>query len=182
VEAVKASAGVGGIMNNDIILDVDVLDYLPAKTILKFVEHSQMITKALAGFKRTIAEQKELFRALEELDIDLQFIPDGDYMALLFTGDGERLSNVWKALRRNGYKTTQHPKKGDTTFYAFWYREGYSNLFMNFSSSLCKRVQVGTRMVEQPIYETQCGELPELETDTPPPPAVVVTEANDIPF
>jgi hypothetical protein len=35
---------------------------------------------------------------------------------------------------------------------------------MSFSSTACRRVQVGVQMVEQPIYEVQCGELPELPT------------------
>lgn len=167
-------------MNTELILDVDTLEYLPARTILKLVEHSQKVSKALKEFKRTVNEMSPLFRSLEEMDIDLQFNPDGGYIALCFTGDGERLAAVWKELRRNDYKNDCRPKKGDTTFCAFWYREGYANLFMNFSSSMCKRVQVGTKMVETPIYETQCGELPELEVE---PKSSAVVEINDsIPF
>lgn len=172
-------------MNIEVIdVEVEVLDYLPAKTMLKLVEHSQKVSKSLKDFKRTVKELGTLFRSLEELDIDLQFNPDGEYIALMFTGDGERLKRVWGELRRNGYKTTSHPAKGDTTFYAFWEREGYARLFMNFSSSMCKRVQVGTKMVEQPIYETQCGELPELDVEAPATNLTVVEGGfdDDIPF
>lgn len=170
-------------MNTELILDVDTLEYLPGKTILKLVEHSQKVSKALKEFKITLSGVSPLFRTFEEMDIDLQFIPNGGYIAFSFTGDGERLAAVWKELRRNGYKNDCRPKKGDTTFYAFWHREGYANLFMNFSSSLCKRVQVGTKMVEQPIYETQCGELPELEVDSNSTSAVAAADSDsDIPF
>jgi hypothetical protein len=170
-------------VSTDLIIDVNTLDYLPAKTILKLVEHSQKISKALKEFKRTVNDVGPLFRALEEMDIDLQFNPNDDYISLTFTGDGTRLTAVWKELRRNGYKTIDHPKKGDTTFYAFWRREGYATLFMNFSSSMCRHVRVGTKMVETPIYETQCGELPELDVDTPKANLTLVEGgADDIPF
>jgi hypothetical protein len=170
-------------VSTELIIDVDTLEYLPAKTILKLVEHSQKVSKALKEFKQTVNEVRTLFRTLEEMDIDLQFNPDGGYIVLCFTGDGERLAAVWKELRRNGYKNDCRPKKGDTTFYAFWERVGYARLFMSFSSSMCRRVQVGTKMVETPIYETQCGELPELDTDAPKPNLTVVEgDANDIPF
>ena len=49
--------------------------------------------------------------------------------------------------------------------------------------TLCRRVQVGTKMVEQPIYETQCGELPELDADAPKANLAVVEGGfDDIPF
>lgn len=167
-------------MNTEVIdVEVEVLEFLPAKTMLKLVEHSQKVTKALKEFKVTLNQVGTLFRSLEELDIDLQFNPDGGYIAFCFTGDGARLAAVWKELRRHGYKSDSHPQKGDTTVYAFWRREGYATLFMNFSSSMCKRVQVGTKTVEQPIYETQCGELPELEGETA---ATNLTVVDDIPF
>lgn len=31
---------------------------------------------------------------------------------------------------------------------------------------MSRRVQVGTKMVEQPVWETQCGDLPELPAQT----------------
>jgi hypothetical protein len=171
-------------VSTELVIDIDELEYLPAKTILKLVEHSQKVTKALKEFKQTVSSVGPLFRSFEEMDIDLQFNPDGGYIAFCFTGDGERLAAVWKELRRNGYKSDCRPKKGDTTFYAFWEREGYARLFMNFSSSMCRRVQVGTKMVEQPIYETQCGDLPELETDAPKPNLTVIEGGfdDDVPF
>lgn len=160
------------------ILDAEQLEYTPAKTLLRLVETYQSAQKYFKQFTQTVNALPELFRAFEELDLDVRFPLDNDYLTLSFTGDGPKLAAVWKLLRRHGYNTTDRPKKGDTTFYSFWSREGHAKVFMNFSSSLCRRVQVGTKLVEQPIYETQCGELPEIE----PPANAVVEVDDDLPF
>lgn len=160
-------------------IEPEALDYLPAKTLLRLIERQQKAAKNSKEFKAVIAAFPELFRALEDLDIEPGFNLDGDYIHLAFAGDGPKLAVVWKLLRHHGFKNSCHPKKGDTTFYAFWEQEGYAKFFMNFTSSVCRRVQVGTQMVETPIYETHCGELaPELEA---PSRAVVATD-NDLPF
>lgn len=161
------------------IIEAETLEYLPAKTLLRLIEKQQKAAKRFKEFKSVVGAFPELFRGFEDLDIDPGFDLDGEYINLSFTGDGPRLAVVWKLLRRHGFKNSCHPKKGDTTFYAFWEQEGYAKFFMSFTSSVCRRVQVGTKMVETPIYETQCGELsPELEA-----PANAVVETDDeIPF
>lgn len=162
------------------IIEAETLEYLPAKTLLRLIERQQKAAKNFKAFKAAIGAFPDLFRALEDMDIEPGFGLDDDYIGLSFAGDGPKLAAVWKLLRQHGYKNSCHPKKGDTTFYAFWEQEGHAKLFMNFTSSVCRRVQVGTKMVETPIYETQCGELaPELEAPTN---AVVEVDDNDIPF
>lgn len=164
------------------VVEPEQLEYLPAKTLLRLVERSQTMTKNLKSFKQTVSAQPELFRRFEELDLDVGFNLENSYIGLSFTGDGEKLAVVWRALRTHGYNTASRPAKGDTTFNAFWRCEGLADLFMMFSSSMCRRVKVGTKMVEQPIYETQCGELPEIDKEDS---AVVVAsevDADDIPF
>lgn len=170
-------------MSTELVIDIDVLEYLPAKTMLKLVEQSQKVKKYSALFQTTVKQQPALFRRLEELDIDLEFsFREGD-INLSFTGDGARLGEVWAELRRSGYAPNCRPKKGDATFYTHWLKEGMATFWMSFSSSVCRRVQVGTQMVEQPIYETQCGKLPELDLETPKPTLTVIEGgADDIPF
>jgi hypothetical protein len=161
-------------------IEPEALEYLPAKTLLRLIERQQKAAKNSKDFKAAIGAFPELFRGLEDMDIEPGFGLDDNYISLSFAGDGPKLAAVWKLLRQHGYKSSCHPKKGDTTFYAFWEREGYAKFFMNFTSSVCRRVQVGTRMVEQPIYETHCGELaPELQA---PANSVVEVDDNDIPF
>lgn len=162
------------------IIEPETLEYLPAQTLLRLSTKAQKAGKHYKAFKKTVVALPELFRGFEQLDIDPGFDLDNEYITLQFTGDGEKLKQVWGLLRRNGYKTDHHPKRGDTQVYAFWDREGQAQIFMYFTSTLCKRVQVGTEMKEVPIYETQCGELPEIESEDTP--VAVVASPDDIPF
>lgn len=162
------------------IIEPDTLEYLPAKTILRLIDQSQKAKKWNDLFKVTVKSFPALFRRLEELDIEPSFsLADGD-INLTFTGDGSRLSEVWKALREAGYKPDNRPKKGDSTFYTHWRLEDCAIIWLNFSSSVCRRVKVGTKMVEQDVFEVQCGELPEIEGDDKV--VVVSGDADELPF
>jgi hypothetical protein len=162
------------------IIEPETLEYLPAKTLLRLVEQSQKTAKNAKAFRLAVSTFPDLFRTFEELDLTVAFNLDNEYMNLSFAGDGEKLKTVWGHMRRAGFNTRQRPAKGDTTFNAFWSQEGYADIFMMFSSTMCRRVKIGTKMVEQVIYETQCGELPEIEA--PSTEVAVVEYANDIPF
>lgn len=163
---------------NAVAIDVDMLDTMPAKSMLQLVERTQAAKKYAAMFHQTLTTHTGLFRRLEELDIDIRFdLRDGD-IAVSFTGDGERLKEVWAEFRRNGFEPSSRPEKGATGHLCFWSKPDFAKFFMSFSSSMCRRVQVGTKMVEQPVYETVCGELPEIEA---PEQSLAVVD-SDIPF
>lgn len=168
-------------MNAQVSVDVDYIEQIPAKTQLKLIQSAQQAQKNLKLFKETVAKRPGLFRRLEELDIDVGFSPDNSWINVSFTGDGERLGKVWGEFRKSGWNTVSRPEKGKTEFYAFWHQDGLADLFMNFTSSVCRRVKVGTKTVEQDVFETVCGELPELEA----PKTEVIpadTFADDVPF
>lgn len=167
------------------VIEPESLEYVPAKTLLRVVEATQNAKKWTALFQSTVNSHLGLFRWLEEQDLDVRFsLSDGD-MNLSFTGDGPRLGKVWGELRRAGWAPNTHPKKGESNFYTHWTKAGCATLWMNFTSSVCRRVQVGTQMVEQPIYEVQCGEMPEMIEEGSTPPTLTVIEGDrddDIPF
>jgi hypothetical protein len=163
---------------NDLnIIEPETLEYLPAATLLRLSTKAQKASKHYQAFKNTVIALPELFRGFEQMDVEPSFDLDNEYIMLQFAGDGAKLKQVWGLLRRNGYNTTLRPQKGETQFLAFWERKDQAQIFMYFTSTLCKRVQVGTEMKEVPIYETQCGDLPEIEADST---EVVVVE--DMPF
>lgn len=171
-------------MNRQIsVIEPETLEYLPAKTILRLTEQSQNVNKYNIAFANTVKRCPVLFRRLEELDIDVKFsLREGD-IDLSFTGDGARLGEVWSALRHAGYLPDNRPTKGEAVFCTHWRQEGFAILWMNFSSSVCRRVKVGTKMVEQDVYEVQCGELPELDADASKQNLTVVDGSfDDIPF
>ena len=77
-----------------------------------------------------------------------------------FAGDAHKLASVVRILRTSGFDTqSARPKEGDTTWYARYVHPEVSvNVWLYFTSSVCKRVKVGTKLVEQDVYETQCGD------------------------
>lgn len=151
----------------DLSVEVNYLETLPVKTVLRLVDMQNSCKKNAEAFGKLIADHKPLFLWLEQHDLDVGFDIRYGSMDLYFSGDGRRLGSVWGELRRSGFECGSRPKKGDTSFTGFFRKEGFPHIYLSFSSTLCKRVQVGTQLVEQPIYETQCagddlGELPNL--------------------
>lgn len=73
------------------------------------------------------------------------------------TGDKRKFLNLVRLHRQFGFKPTM-PSKGATT--AYW-RVAHEDIsfYVTFSSTVCRQVQVGTKLVEQPVYETQCDDF-----------------------
>lgn len=102
------------------------------------------------------------------------------------TGDKTTLEKAFRILRGASLTfNTDRPKKGDSEWCAFFrHPESETRLFFQFTSSVCKRVKVGTKMVEQDVFETQCGDI---VSDEPPTLTIVPTTAlpavdDEIPF
>lgn len=137
-------------------------------TDLGFIER-QLIKEALA-----VAERRETWQmhkcelapvvnALRKLGADVSL---SDSLDVRLVGDAKVLAAAVRILRTSGFGTgAKRPAKGDTTWTAFFKREGLAlAVYFSFSSSVCRRVQVGTTMVEQPVFETVCDSI-ELPAD-----------------
>lgn len=86
------------------------------------------------------------------------------------SGDYEMLLRSMRILRSYGLNAEKRPAEGEAIYYASWeskFNEDdfdlvvpteYLNarIFLNFSSTQCERVKVGTRLEEVPVYETRC--------------------------
>jgi hypothetical protein len=170
---------------SDVSVDVDMMAELPAASMLAFIARKQKTDQFFRETAVMLRDAAPFFRFLEQKGIEIRFDPDYCYVAFNFTGTGGAFAEMWAELRRNGFTPTRRPEKGDVEFSAYWDHPGYARIFMSFASTVCKRVQVGTKMVEQAIYETQCGDpLPEISEETPapalPPPSEPVD--SDIAF
>jgi hypothetical protein len=102
------------------------------------------------------------------------------------TGDKQKLTQAFRIFRTAGMEFSgDRPKKGDSSWSAVFKHQSQTvYVFFQFTSSVCRRVKVGTKTVEQDIYETQCGDL---STDEPAPlltivPPVAALEADEVPF
>ncbi len=79
-------------------------------------------------------------------------------------GDHHVFNGMFGALRKLGYNCESKPKdKIMASWCCWWHQEGCSSyrdpdpkLWVSFNSTKCRRVQIGTKMVEQIIYETVC--------------------------
>lgn len=161
---------------NAVTIDVDMLASLPTKTLLSLLEKRKVVKRFFDQSMRALQQHTSLFLTLEEMNIDVGFDPDYQLISVRFTGDGSKLGKVWGELRRHGWNCDARPKKGDTEFHGWFSQEGEVKISVSFTSSLCRRVQVGTKTVEQPIYETICGDVLH-EIDEPVPEALPPPEA-----
>lgn len=157
-------------------------------TDLGFIER-QLIKEALA-----VAERRETWQmhkselapvvnAMRKLGADVSL---SDSLDIRMVGDAKVLAAAVRILRTSGFGTgAKRPSKGDTTWTAFFKSDSLAvSIYFSFSSSVCRRVQVGTAMVEQPVFETVCDSI-ELPVDMPTKalPATVgaITDA-EMPF
>lgn len=101
-----------------------------------------------------------LLKRLEKLKPELEFSKYG-YLRVDVSGDAHTITAVIRALRTSGFKAEGFtpPKKNTSSFSVFFTQEEapYTQVYLTFCSTVCKVVQVGTKMVEQPVYETVCG-------------------------
>lgn len=101
---------------------------------------------------------RPIINALQRLGIEPSFSNDID---VRFAGDAHKLAAAVRILRTSGFETiSERPKPGDVSWTA-WYDHPNcgTRLYLYFTSSVCKRVKTGTKMVEQDVYETQCGDI-----------------------
>ena len=99
-----------------------------------------------------------LLKKLEALKLeDLTLSNDLD---LRFTGNAERLTVVIRALRTSGFESKGEGPKKNQPQYSNYYRhpKANTNVWLFFTSSICRCVQIGTKTIEQPIFEIVCGE------------------------
>lgn len=142
---------------NEVSVDVDYLASIPAATMLQLASRKKDLDRYAKLFASTVRGFAPMFLQLEEWGIDISFDFNG-YIDVRFTGGRESLVRVWKLLRQNGYSCTSRPTEGSSHFGGFWYNGEHAKLYMNFSSSQCVRVKTGTKLVEQDVYEVQCGD------------------------
>lgn len=85
------------------------------------------------------------------------------------TGGKGKLVKAIRILRTGGYNSySTKPRAGDTTWMGKFERPDSLNLWLQFTSTACRRVQVGTKLQEVPVYEVVCGDdLEQIERQVP---------------
>ncbi len=116
---------------------------------------------------------------------------DNDFdMHFRVTGDKQKFLQLVRCHRRYGFKPTMPAKDATAAFWRINAYDAQMGMYFSFSSTVCHRVKVGTKMVEQDVYETHCesfvpDEEPQLQGPAsavavlPSPPDAF---ADEIPF
>ena len=70
------------------------------------------------------------------------------------------LAEAVRTLRSNGFSPSNRPTDGATEWMTFLGHktDSRAQVWFNFSSVQCQRIQVGTELREVPVYEIQCSE------------------------
>lgn len=125
---------------------------------LAFAERSLELAKGRQRWNSIKNFYLPLINAFQRLGLEPRLSGEVD---LNFAGDAHKLAAVVRILRTAGFSTTaERPKQGDTSWSAFYEHPNCAvRTWLHFTSSVCKRVKIGTKMVEQDIYETQCGDI-----------------------
>ena len=98
-----------------------------------------------------------LVRRFKGLEIEPSF--DGRDINLSFSGDKAKLTSVIRILRTNSFDTDAEAPKANSNYWSAYFTNAEDSriqFWISFSSTVCRMVKVGTKMVEQDVYEVQC--------------------------
>ncbi len=118
--------------------------------------------RGLEAFDEYKEQLKPIIEGIEKIDPEIDMYWDGVESDLIisFTGNKHRLAEVVRVLRINGWvASSQPPKSNDSSWGSYFiHAKTTATVWLYFTSSVCRRVQVGTQMVEQPIWGVRCEE------------------------
>lgn len=144
-------------------------------------EKKKLLRKRRAAMKFHMAKLQALFTELDPLGCDPW--TDGDWIYLTVTGDKHAFLAFARIIRKHGFELPKI-EKGATGFNQFVHLGEGDNavtLYFTFTSTACRRVKVGTKMVEQEVFEVVCDEIEPYEPAQRPAP-VAAQSMNEIPF
>ena len=73
------------------------------------------------------------------------------------SGGADVLKEIFRAFRKLHYEPSSRPEaKPQSNFSCYFHLDGKPTFYLSFSSTLCRRVKVGTKMQEVDVYETVC--------------------------
>ena len=134
-----------------------------------FKEQEGIKLSSLKVLRNNYKANKEFYtKVLAAIPEELKcsFMLDNYSLDVSLAGTKDDLVQLVRILRKLGIKPDSRPK-ADAIFWSTYWRskENYDcQVYVSFSSSECRRVQIGTKIVEQSICETQCdgGDMSDL--------------------
>ena len=111
--------------------------------------------------KRDSKRVADICKALQKAGVNVTNVSvDSTSYNISIAGPRADLDVMFGILRRFGLQPRTRPEEKTQYYSTFWkFDELMSEfLFVTFSSTSCRRVQVGTKMEEVPVYDTVCEE------------------------
>ena len=111
--------------------------------------------------KRDAKRVATIAKALKRAGVDPTHIYiDSSSYNISITGSRADLDIMFGVLRRAGLVPDSRPQEKTPYYSTFWRwdADGSDYVWISFSSTTCKRVQVGTKVEEVAVYETVCEE------------------------
>lgn len=119
-------------------------------------EELQTVTRKMGWWATNKSKLELLIAKFEALDMDVRVSMPG--IDVNGNGDKAKLLKIFKLMRAHDYVPNARPKSGESYFATYWHREVDDvPVWINFGSTVCRRVQVGTELKEVPVYEIQCS-------------------------
>lgn len=119
-----------------------------AKAVVKWLEQNE------AELTRIEQGTEQIHKHFISAEIDAV----NESIDISYSGGKLVLQAIFKAYRDLGYAPNSRPKDDKlSSFSCYWNHPTQDlRLWIRFSSTSCKRVKIGTKMVEQDVYETVC--------------------------
>lgn len=117
-------------------------------------ENAKLVARVI---KRDGKRVGNMARALKRAGVNVQNVYlDSSSYNISVTGTRADLDILFGVLRREGLTPDTRPKEKEPSYSTYWRWEDAGCIWVWFSSTSCKRVQVGTEMKETPVYEMVC--------------------------
>lgn len=115
----------------------------------------------MADMKRRIkSDVTATMRTIDAQLVALGLTPDfrvsDSSWDLTVTGNCNTRTLVLAVFQTHGYKPMFEPKDGESYYSTWMLHENRDRFWFSFANTACERVKVGTKMVEQDVYETRC--------------------------
>jgi hypothetical protein len=110
--------------------------------------------------KRDSKRVADICKALQKAGVNVvDASVDSTSYNISITGPRADLDVMFGILRRFGLQPSSRPEEKTQYYSTYWtFNDSTDSVFVMFSSTSCRRVQVGTKMEEVPVYDTVCEE------------------------
>jgi hypothetical protein len=120
-------------------------------------QRKKKVKKFTEDFSDEINRIQDGATHLAEWLIDVTIDTNSQSLDISYAGDKHVLKSIFSTYRKLGYKTTKRPAENVTEFTSYWsHPDSDMRIWLKFTSTVCKRVKTGTKMVQQDVYETVC--------------------------